>query len=295
MFCMNALHVLRALVTGMVAGLCLTATADIPVVRWLVLDFPPYHITTGPKQGQGVRDKYLRALQAELPQFRHATEFASLPRLAGLMQAGDPVCTISQLKTNEREAYALFSRWPYGHQLPIRLVVLPHTIARTPALQQEAVSLKRVLDSTSLTMGLVEKRSFGQVLDDVLNNAPARHVVRFSSDTVQAAQIRLMELGRFDLTLGYAVEIEWLRHTDPHLKPVSYVPMTESEALIPTYVSCARSELGEAVIAAINARPRGGAAQQALRKEYEALLPTAERQRYRKQLERRASDQATSP
>ena len=29
-----------------------------------------------------------------------------------------PVCTISQLKTSERENYAVFSRWPYGHQLP---------------------------------------------------------------------------------------------------------------------------------------------------------------------------------
>ena len=291
---MNTRSYLRALATGLATGLCLKAGAEVPVVRWLVLDFPPYHITAGPLQGQGVRDKYLHALQAELPQFSHITEFASLPRMAGLMQAGEPVCTISQLKTSERENYAVFSRWPYGHQLPIRLVVLPRTIARNPALQQEAVSLKRVLDSTSLTMGLVEKRSFGQVLDDVLNDAPARHVLRFSSDTVQAAQIRLMELGRFDLTLGYAIEIEWLRHNDPQLKPVSYLPMTESEALIPTYVSCARSELGEAVIAAVNARPKGGVAQQAMRKEYEALLPTAERQRYRKQLERRSGDPATN-
>jgi uncharacterized protein (TIGR02285 family) len=288
---MNALQALRTLTVCLAAGLSLPAWADGPAVRWVVLDFPPYHVVSGPQQGQGLRDKYLRALQAGLPQFSHSTEFASLARMAGLMQAGEPVCTISQLKTTEREAYAVFSRWPYAHQLPIRLVALPQTIARTPLLKQESVSLKRVLETTALTVGLVEKRSFGQVLDDVLASAQSNQVVRFSSDSVQAAQqVKLMEHGRFDLTLGYAVEIEWLRHSEPQLKPVSYIPLTESEALVPTYVSCARSEVGEAVIAAINSKPKGGAAQQALRRDYEALLPATERQRYRKQLERSGGD-----
>lgn len=270
----------------LLAGPTVHAAAESPTVRWLVLDFPPYHLVSGTQQGQGLRDKYLRNLQADLPQFTHNTEFASVARMSGLMQTNEPVCTISQLKTPEREAYALFSRKPYGHQLPVRLIAHPQTVTRTPALQQEMVSLKRVLSSTALTIGLVEKRRFGPALDDLLEGDLGKKVIRFSSDTLLAAQIKLMEHGRFDLTLGYALEVEWLRQNDPQIKPVVYLPLIESDALIPLYVSCTRSETGEAVLAAINSLPKNTVAQQVLRREYEALLPKAERSRYRKLLER---------
>lgn len=271
---------------GLLAGLCANVAADPASVRWLVLDFPPYHIVSGAQQGQGLRDKYLRELQADLPQFKHSVEFASVARMTGLMQANEPVCTVSQLKTPERENYALFSRRPYGQQLPVRLIAHPHTIARNAALRQDVVSLKHLLETTPLTLGLVEKRRFGQVLDDLLQNEQNKHVIRFNSDTLLAAQIKLMEHGRYDLTLGYTLEVEWLRQNDPLLKPVVYLPLAESDALVPTYVSCARSDTGEAVIAAINALPSNASAQQSLRREYEALLPRNERARYRRLLER---------
>ncbi|MDT8992169.1 TIGR02285 family protein [Curvibacter sp. APW13] len=267
-------------------GLAGGALADPPLVRWLVLDFPPYHMVAGTQQELGLRDKYLRALQSDLPQFRHSTEFASVARMSGLMQAAEPVCTLSQLKTPEREAYALFARRPYGHQLPVRLITHPHTVARNIALQQEPVSLRRLLTSTSLTLGLVEKRRFGTALDELLENELSKQVVRFSSDTLLPAQIKLMEHGRFDLTLGYALEVEWLRQHDPKVKPVVYLPLAESDVLIPVYVSCARGETGEAVMAAVNALPPNSVAQQTLKREYEAMLPKPERSRYRKLVER---------
>jgi len=272
---------------GLGATPAFAANLPAPLIRWQILDFPPYHIVNGPHRGEGLRDQFLQALIAELPGFRHEIEVSGAERQTALMKAAQPVCTLSMLRTPERETFMQFAQQPIQLQLPVVLIV-PRTVAQDgslPVEQSGAVSLGGTLALGKLHLGVVPKRSFGSSIDEVIARARRQRpdaVLEFAEQGVVAGLLKLMQRGRFELALGYSLEVEQLRLNDPGIEELRYFPLTEAPALVPAQVGCSRHPDAQHVLRAIDAaQPRLAAAKRRLRDGYAALLPESERTRYR--------------
>ena len=277
----------------------LAAANPLPVIRWQILDFPPYHIVSGPHRGEGLRDQFLQALIGQLPGFRHEIEVSGAERQTALMKAAQPVCTLSMLRTPERDAFMQFAQQPTQLQLPVVLIV-PRSVAQSGALpveQNGAVSLGGTLALGKLHLGVVPKRSFGTTIDAVIATARKQRpdaVLEFAEQGVVAGLLRLMQRGRFELALGYSLEVEQLRLSDPGIDELRYFPLTEAPALVPAQVGCSRHPDALRALHAIDAaQPQLAEARRRLREAYSALLPETERTRYRSLLT--AIGEAPSP
>jgi len=258
--------------------------ADKPQVRWLVIDFPPFHIVSGPDRGKGMRDRYLDALRARLPNFDSRVEVSDTTRQVALMQAGQPVCSISMLRTPEREQFMLFSEQPYGLQLPVRLVMASQSAAALgPVVDDQGVDLARVLAGGMIRLGVLPKRRFGASIDRVIADAAVHYpntVQVFNANGSLEGLLDLIGKGRIEATLGYGLEVEQLRQHNAKLGDFAFLPITQAPDLVPTYVACSRNPVGAKVIAEINALGFNDAATRQLRADYEALLPTSERKEF---------------
>ena len=268
---------LAALLAGMSA-----LAQEKPLVRWLVSDFPPYHIVSGPDAGRGIRDNFLRQVEADLPGFTHQNEPSIIARTQGMIKAGENVCTVSLLRTPEREAWAVFSAKPYAHQLPVRLIALADDKVTAALVKDDEVSLADLLHSGRRRLGLQTGRRYGAALDGVIAAAHAAGVrtESFSAEASLPTAVTMMKNGRFDITLGYSVESEHIRTMHPEMPALRYYPIAESRGLGPQYIACARNKLGESVMAAVDRGTPGRAAQKAMRRAYVSHLPADEQRRY---------------
>lgn len=256
------------------------SAADKPLVRWLTMDFPPYHIQDGTDAGTGTHDRFLRRLQEELPEFTHVVEPSSSSRMEALMKSGAPACSVSKIKTPERQAFSLFSQKPYFSVLPLRLVTLLPGDALLSGANQEAVSLDDLLQRRVVSLGLLDTRRHGLEIDRIVSRAPEGQVFRFKADPLLSRSLTMIERGRFNATLGYSVEINYLQRTGKIRGEFRYFPLKESDPLIHTYVSCSQSAIGRRVIDAVNRLPENRASIRELAADYEAWLPDDERRRF---------------
>jgi len=262
--------------------------ADKPRVRWLVLDFPPYHIVQGADEGSGVFDKFQTRLQEELPAFTHLAERSSISRIDALMKDGAPVCAVSRIKTPEREVFGVFSKKPYLLLLPVRLVSALEDDQGNRLPTSDQVSLVALLRSENFHLGLVESRRYGVPVDDILAKAPAERLVHFKTDSLLLTSLTMMDRGRFNATLGYSAEIEYLRQAEKLTGQVRYLPLVETSQLFPVYVACARTALGQKVIDAVDRLPDNRPILKEIIADYERYLPADELRRYRAMRARRS-------
>ncbi|MCV2369529.1 TIGR02285 family protein [Roseateles oligotrophus] len=259
---------------------------DPPAIRWLLLDFVPYHMVDGPNKGTGLRDQYLNALIKRMPEYRHVLEVSSTERIFQYMQSGQPVCTLSMLKVPEREAYTVFGTEAFFIQLPPVLIVR-RGYAPPGGWKKRArgdISLADLLQSGEVRLGTLPKRRFGLGIDEALKQARTNRpdqVLDFSEYGLLSGLLHTLGRNRFDVTLGYAIEVEQLRKTQADLGDFEYLALSEAPGLIITYPSCSRTPWGKQVMQTIDQLHGMEAERTLLRERYEALLPAGERQVYR--------------
>ncbi|MCV2361526.1 TIGR02285 family protein [Paucibacter sp. TC2R-5] len=300
-------HLRRTWATVFLAGWVLPGVSSAletqvepPAIRWLLLDFVPYHMVDGPNKGTGLRDQYLSALIKRMPEYRHVLEVSSTERIFQYMQSGQPVCTLSMLKVPEREAYTVFGSEAFFIQLPPVLIVRrgyvpPGGWKKRP---RGDISLAELLQSPEVRVGTLPKRRFGLGIDEALKQARAsrpEQVLDFSEYGLLSGLLHTLGRKRFDVTLGYSIEVEQLRKTQPDLGDFEYLPLVEAPGLIVTYPSCSRTPWGKQVIQTIDQLPGMEAERALLRERYEALLPPSERQVYRARMAALNASAAAQP
>lgn len=264
--------------------------AEGPAIRWQVIDFPPYHIVSGPERGEGLRDRYMASLADALPGFSHQFEPSSVSRQLALMAARQPVCSASMLRTPEREAIAQFARRPFGLQLPVTLVARKGhpALKALPRKEDGTVSLREVLANGQFSVGLLASRRYGVDIDPIIDDArrgKLATVKEFSEQedaSLLVSMIGPLTKGRADLTIAYAVEVEHLRRRHPELGEFEYLPLSEAARLLPLYVACSRHPDTRRLMAALDAQRSPDRAAQQMAFDYLALLPASERARYQR-------------
>jgi len=257
-----------------------------PPVHWLVVDFPPYEIHSGPDTGNGLMDRYLQSLIQRLPQFQHTIDVVGFQRRDALMKTAQPSCTVSRFSTPDRALYAVFAQRPFMFLLPPRLVVTQKVAEPLKSsMEHDAVPLAQILYSGQYVLGIYPARHFGDAIDHQLDGIRADYptAIRDYRETGAASIIDLLVImahGGFDMTLAYTVEGEYLRRTHPTLPALDYFPIAGATSLLPLHISCNKTAVGLAVMQAVDQLGVNDPAALQAQHDFEALLPPDEKRRY---------------
>lgn len=206
-------HFLTALLLGTLlnaAAEAASSPAEKPTIRWLITDFPPQFILSGPNQGQGLAEIAQRIAAQRLTAYRHIQETvpANYPRIEHELKTRDDACFAAFLKTPERERAFAFSQ-PYRLMLPIELFV-PAERAQ-PATRDGKVDLQVLLQGGGFRLGVMGGRKYGPGIDEVLARYADDAAVyrRYAQDQLEGL-LRMMAIeGRqIDGVLAYPNELE---------------------------------------------------------------------------------------
>ncbi|WP_159876411.1 TIGR02285 family protein [Aquitalea denitrificans] len=223
-------------------------------VNWQMPDYPPVIITSGPYQGTGYADVFLRYFIERTPEFHHVVQNSSMSRVFGLMKQGLPVCEPSLLKTAEREAYVDFSG-PVEFVLPHHLVVRADRVGRLAAYRDGggAVDIARLMRDTTLITVRQEKRGYPPPVLEAMTAAAGQKNLLLTSDDDEGP-FRQLASGWVDYIISYPDEINWFSRKLqlPAEQKFVYLPIAGLPEYTIGYVGCTKSEWGRKVVRRVN-------------------------------------------
>lgn len=262
-------------------------------VLWLGVDFKPMIIKDGPQAGEGFLDKTLLLFQQLLPGYRHLSTLSNTRRqeqemLTGLRE-GRRVCSVALFRTPKREDFAVFSR-PYLSVLPNGIITLQRLAPRFAPYRDGAgdLQLARILADSQLRLGVTRGRIYGGAVDKLLAplaaSEPNPAVVWRAAADIGEGLYGMLQRGRIDFTLGYAVEEQYLVRQVPGQEPTVFLPLAENTGLLDARFSCARTPWGANTVAQVDALLAGPALRARFQAFYEQWLGPESLQLYRAKL-----------
>jgi uncharacterized protein (TIGR02285 family) len=215
-----------------------------------------------------------------LPEYNHIFEFSTSRRYANIMATEIEFCTTDLLRSPQREQYMVYSN--------NRLYILSNGLIAKKGdtkldlyLNDEGeIELKKILRS-ELILGLNEGRVYGAGIDNLLYNLENKSPIVFAGNENKTAELLVM--GRFDYTLGSPTEIGLFEQDPKSEHQVVFYPIAGETKLLPTYVSCRKSKLGQQIINRINQRVKPQD-DDAITQAYLGWVPKEQHQYYRKLL-----------
>lgn len=266
--------------------------AALPDLLWPGVDFKPFIILTGPQAGEGYLDKAQLLFQQLLPGYRHLRVYGNSSRQEQEMQAGlregRRVCSVALFRTPKREEFAVFSR-PYLRVLPNGIITLQRLLPRFAPYRDQAGSLQlaQILAQSELRLGIARSRVYGGAVDQLLAPLAAEPhpaIVWRAAADIGEGLYGMLQRGRIDFTLGFAVEEQYLRMQQVGQEPTVFLPLAESAGLLEARFSCARTPWGERTVAQINQQLENPQLGEQLQQIYEAWLSPESLQLYRAKL-----------
>ncbi len=236
----------------------LASAVDKPLIEWFVSDSPPLTIIKGPFKNQGYGDAVYQQIAKKLDNYHHQRQIVSVGHAQNAIMHHQNVCAYDLLKTAKRSAYMIFSK-PIYPILPIGAISLEQNDVAGMLDEQGYFMLSKLVGKRDFVLGLAANRSYGEVLDKaLLAIAKGKGGVSHSANNLATGLLGMIELKRVDASLGYASEAFYLstvattKHQIKHPDKVIYYPIKNQPALLMGHIGCNRSELGQAVITAIN-------------------------------------------
>jgi polar amino acid transport system substrate-binding protein len=217
-------------------------------VIWANLHFPPWMILEGPSKGKGVWDELLVYLTANLPEYDHRMLVMKNVRFEEMVREDQNVCKVYYFKTPEREKLLHFSS-------PSVVFLANHVVMRREKAalldKPPRVSLEKLMSDTRMKGTVIEGRSYGKVIDDII----ARHVgeKHINNPVVDNQSLfEFLNLGRTDYILEFPAVRSFFEQ-DLTLKPdVVNMAIEEGQPYNITYVACVKNDFGKRVIGRVN-------------------------------------------
>ncbi len=248
----------RLLVLALCAVAALPAWAqDKPRLIWTMRDMPPFTILEGPLKGQGIADRMMKRLIADLPQYEHVFSLANRARAMQILNSGVLTCDSGLLWSKEREQVMHFSIPTLGiltNGIVVRKSDEPELAA---FIQGGAFDLEAFLADGRYNVGTLVERSYGKVIDAELQQAkPERIVVHHGIDATLSL-LRMQQHRRLTAVLGYWPEMRYQgENAGVPLDALSFYPVKGVPVYQLAYVTCSKTPEGLEAIKAINASVR---------------------------------------
>ncbi len=223
---------------------------------WFVWDLAPEFINSGPWKDQGYADKFLKFFIDNLPGYDHSIRDVNVPRWSREV-LGPNRCT-AHLWSGFFPDQLLLSR-AYSFTPPHVAVFHQRHEARIGA-SGTVVSLEELLKQTDLTL-MIMRLNFSDKADQsrypVLHSYLAPWVGKANlieqSSRSNVVNLRLLELGRADYTLGYPSTIMTQKRVNNLQGEYVTYHLKEHNLYKNVYVACRNDEFGRRVIKKINA------------------------------------------
>jgi len=213
------------------AFLCITLYLSISsvsyahTINWLTHDFAPYYILNGKYQHQGRDESVITLLEQQL---EHIT-FNRLVIPSGkvtqeLANKSATHCALSLYKNAFREKFIHFSEQSSTTGLSPSIAMHKGLAHSLEVPNSEPVSLQDLLAEKKLTLGVSMNRSYGEQLDNVINNTP--------------------DVKRLDILLGYPSEHHYLAKSMYFEENLTQRAIVEAPPLSYGYIGCTKNEQG---------------------------------------------------
>lgn len=242
-------------VLGMMALPCISHGKDTLI--WLMRDLPPATIFSGPDEGKGAIDRLMPLLIARMPEYEHQQMRVNRARGTQMLKEGVFACDPTLLWTPERAKIIVFSI-PIYAVFSNGLIVRSQEMAQfTPYLEGDVVDLEALLQSRTVKIGVVAERSYGQVIDPILNKLPEGELsVHYGSDAV-GSLLQMERLGRLQGLLSYWPEALYqARQQNIAEEDVAFLPIKGVPKYQFTHVGCADTVQGRQAMEIINREMR---------------------------------------
>ena len=240
---------------------CLPATASArETLIWLLRDFPPLTIFSGPLTGQGAIDKLMPELTARMPEYDH--QIMHVNRARGTQMLNDPdlfACDPTLLWTPERDKTILFSIPAYA--TPSNGVTIErqrHAFFATFMDADGRLDLAALLASDSVDVGIVGERSYGPVIDKVLRETthPNRLILHYGNAAV-GSMLEMERLDRFQAIISYWPEARFhAQQQGIPLDDLEFLPVKDVPKYQFAHIACSKTEKGRAAMDIINREMR---------------------------------------
>jgi uncharacterized protein (TIGR02285 family) len=170
---------------------------------WLLRDLPPLTIFTGPQQGQGSIDKLMPLLIARMPEYDHLIMHVNRARGLQMLQEPTFACDPMLLWTAERAKTIVYSIPTYA-TTSNGMVFRREDLSRfSPFIDKGQIDLQAVLASQSIKLGIVAKRSYGPVIDQILHTSPDNDVSRHYGNDAVGSLLQMERQGRLQALISY--------------------------------------------------------------------------------------------
>ncbi|MCO7611061.1 TIGR02285 family protein [Pseudomonas chlororaphis] len=229
------------------------SSAPKETLLWLLRDLPPLSIFEGEQKGQGVIDLLMPQLIESLPEYQQ--QIVRVNRARGMQMLREPtfVCDPSLIRNKEREQWVIFSITSFrilSNGLVIRRADHEHL---SPFIRQGKVDLRALLAAGEEKVGVVAERSYGQQVDDLLQQAPQDAVNAHHGNDALGSLLQMQRLGRLHLLLGYWPEIRYQamqQGIDP--QELEFYPILGTQKYQEVHIGCSKTAQGQNAITRIN-------------------------------------------
>ena len=251
---------LRALLIAVLLA-CLPGTASArDTLIWLLRDFPPLTIFSGPLAGQGAIDKLMPELTARMPEYDH--QIMHVNRARGTQMLQDPdvfACDPTLLWTPERDRTILFSIPAYA--TPSNGVTIErsrHALFASFIDADGHLDLAALLASESVDVGIVGGRSYGPVIDKVLRETPRPdHLILHYGNTAVGSMLEMERLDRFQAIISYWPEARFhAQQQGIALQELEFLPVKGVPKYQFAHIGCSKTDKGRAAMEIINREMR---------------------------------------
>ncbi len=257
-----------------------SAHAPAPVavdrITWLTSD----NSTASNPAVNGVTDTLVKMLTVWWPGVKHEVLIANTKRSWQMLEDGQQVCRANVVRTPEREKLVYFTNTQLTP--PPQLVVRRDRLSRLPRTASGEVLLPQLLADDGLRGALVDGRSYGNAIDEMLAHRPgSANVTLYSPRDFGGRLLQMVSLDRADYSIDSDMAL--LMMGEP--KDLMTVPIRGASELVMAGVACPRTPWGWSAIQGIDralGRPEAAAT---LRRGLMRWLTPETRAHYGPQLE----------
>jgi uncharacterized protein (TIGR02285 family) len=266
------------------ASIFIASSAQASQITWYKPEFPPLSIVNGPDAGKGYSDKIENYLIANLDEYDHKVLVSPFKRTVRDMKKGVNGCSVTLLKTPQREAFIKFTR-PARLLLPNSLIVRKDDVRRFQHLADEEgkISVEKVIQSGKLRIGYSNGRSYTKPLDALLQTYKGSSILveRLGNEGPKGL-LSMLNKGHIDAMFAQPVEAQFHGRAEGLADKFAVLPIAEIRDYTVGYIGCSDTEWGREVIAKIDLLLEDAVKQPDFRAFYEEFLDDASRARYRK-------------
>lgn len=181
---------------------------------------------------------------------QHELVMANIKRSLRMLQSGEPACMLGMLHTADRDAMAWFADTHLvpPHHLVVRVAMLD----KVPRNAAGEARLDQIWQERRLRGALVQGRSYGPELDEVIRRQPPSALSTYVTPDVGGNLLAMVGLGRADYTFEYDFIVTDHLAAGGSGAELVTLPIEGHTDPILSGVACPKNEWGQRVAARAN-------------------------------------------